>query len=262
MLDADSCVALGAGAVTVCRADYVADSLSIEAICCRPAGGGPFPGVILIPGFQRTARDWLGVGMRLARQGFATLAITQPGFGRSEGAPDYAGPRTLRALAQGWNAFRREVYVDSSRVALYGHSRGAMAASLLAVQLPDVRAAVLSAGVYDFQRAYDTATIEGIRRNMESETGMTESAVQERSSIHKMEALQCPVLILHGEKDENVAVEQATLLRDRLESLGKGFEIHVFPELDHSLRSPAHPGEVDSIVVDFLRRNLGPQSAR
>ena len=93
---------------------------------------------------------------------------------------------------------------------IYGFSRGGMAA-LLAVQLDDLKAAVFGAGIYDFKRAHDEATIEGIRTNMESETGWTEAAIRERSSIFQMDRLKCPVLILHGEKDINVPVSQALL---------------------------------------------------
>ena len=41
--------------------------------------------------------------------------------------------------------------------------RGGMAAALLAVQLDDVKAAVLGAGVYDFKRQYDDTGLDGIR---------------------------------------------------------------------------------------------------
>jgi dipeptidyl aminopeptidase/acylaminoacyl peptidase len=47
---------------------------------------------------------------------------------------------------------------------------------------------------------------------MENETGLTPEAIKERYSILFMEKLNCPVLILHGEKD--IMVSQALLLRD------------------------------------------------
>ena len=118
---------------------------------------------------------------------------------------------------------------------IYGFSRGGMAASLLAVRLDDVRAAVFGAGIYDFQKAYDEMKIEGIRANMKAESGMTEAAVRERSSIFQMEKLKCPVLILHGEKDENVPVSQAYMLRDRLTALKKDFEIKLYPDRAHGI---------------------------
>jgi dipeptidyl aminopeptidase/acylaminoacyl peptidase len=131
-----------------------------------------------------------------------------------------------------------------------------MAASLLAVRLADVRAAVFGAGIYDFRKAHDEVKIEGIRRNMESETGMTDEAVRQRSSILQMKNLKCPVLILHGDRDENVPVSQALLLRDKLTEIGKEFELKLFHGRPHSIGSQ----DVTASTLDFFKRKLkGPR---
>jgi dipeptidyl aminopeptidase/acylaminoacyl peptidase len=237
--------------IKVCKYDYLSNGLTVEAITFRPAGEGRFPGVLMIPGFQRTALDLISLGVALARENIAAVGISQPGFGRSQGKPDYVGPNTLKVLKEGFEKFKRESYVNRNKLGIYGFSRGGMAASLLIVQLNDVDAAVLGAGIYDFKRAHDEATIEGIRRNMEVETGWTEAAIRERSSVFKMEKLKCPVLILHGEKDENVPVSQAHLLRDRLTTLKKEFEIKLFPDRAHGIGP-----EVTTMTVDFFKRRL------
>ena len=237
--------------VKVCKYDYLSDGLSIEALSFRPAGEGRFPGVLLIPGYQRTALDLISLGTALARAGFAGVAVSQPSFGKSQGKADYVGPLTLKVLTEGFQKFKRESYVDADRMGIYGYSRGGMAASLLAVRLDDVRAAVFGAGIYDFQKAHDEVKIPGIRENMEKETGMTEAAVRERSSVFQMERLKCPVLILHGEKDENVPVSQAYLLRDRLTALKKDFEIKLYPDRPHGIGP-----EVTTETVDFFKRKL------
>ena len=240
--------------VKVCKYDYVYDGLSIEALSFRPAGNGRFPGVLLIPGYQRTALDLISLGTALARNGFAAVAVSQPSFGKSQGKADYVGPLTLKVLTEAYRKFKKESYVDSNRMGIYGFSRGGMAASLLAVRLDDVRAAVFGAGIYDFQKAYDEMKIEGIRANMKAESGMTEAAVRERSSIFQMEKLKCPVLILHGEKDENVPVSQAYMLRDRLTALKKDFEIKLYPDRAHGIGP-----EVTTETVDFFKRRLAPK---
>ena len=237
--------------IKICKYDYVSNGLTVEAVTFRPAGEGRFPGVLMVPGFQRTALDLISLGVALAREGIAGVGISQPGFGRSQGKPDYVGPNTLKVLKEGFEKFKREPYVDRNRLGIYGFSRGGMAASLLVVQLDDVDAAVLGAGIYDFKKAHDEATIEGIRRNMEIESGWTEAAIGERSSVFKMEKLKCPVLILHGEKDENVPVTQAYLLRDRLTALKKEFEIKLFPDRPHGIGP-----EVTTMTVDFFKRRL------
>jgi dipeptidyl aminopeptidase/acylaminoacyl peptidase len=250
-LATSDCASVEGIQIKVCKYDYLSNGLIVEAITFRPAGEGRFPGVLMIPGYQRTAVDLISLGVALAREGIAGVGISQPGFGRSQGKPDYVGPNTLKVLKEGFEKFKHEPYVNRNRLGVYGFSRGGMAASLLVLQLDDVDAAVLGAGIYDFKKAHDEATIEGIRHNMEVESGWTDAAIRERSSVFKMEKLKCPVLILHGEKDENVPVTQAYLLRDRLAELKKDFEIKLFPDRPHGIGP-----EVTTMTVDFFKRRL------
>jgi dipeptidyl aminopeptidase/acylaminoacyl peptidase len=67
-----------------------------------------------------------------------------------------------------------------------------------------------------------------------------------------MDKLGCPVLILHGELDENVPVGQALALRDRLGALGKSFEIQLFPGQGHGIRRE----DISRYSLDFFERKL------
>src|SRR5260370_9626723 len=163
------------------------------------------------------------------------------------------GCRSNGGVAGGFEKFRREAYVDSEKMGVFGYSRGGMAASLLTIKLgADVKAAVFGAGIYDFKRAYDETKFDGIRENMRTETGMTEQAIKERSSIFRMEQLKSPVLIIHGENDGNVPTSQALLLRDRLTELKKVFEIIILSDHTHGQLK----GNFISPVNDFFSRTL------
>jgi hypothetical protein len=116
----DTCVDLEMSKVKVCKADYQMNGNSIEAISFQPAGKGPFPGVLMIPGYQRTAVNLISLGIALGREGLAGLAVTQPGFGKSQGQADYVGPNTLKVLEEGFLKLKREPYVDRKRM---GHLR-------------------------------------------------------------------------------------------------------------------------------------------
>lgn len=257
-IDKDGCVLHEETGSTVCKRDYSLDGKNVEAISFQPRGTGKFPGLLLIPGHATTARDWIPNGLTFARNGYAGLAVSQPGYGRSEGPGDYVGPNTLKVLGEGYRRLQREPFVDGKRMGIVGYSRGGMAASLLAVQLDDVKAVVLGAGVYDFKKAFDETGLDGIRENMKAETGMTPEAIRQRSSVLKMEKLKCPVLILHGEKDINVPVSQAFLLRDRLTALKKEFEIQTFPDREHSIGSE----NFYKYTLDFLKRKLAGEAAK
>lgn len=252
-LEKERCVSLAERKLKFCKFDYQADGQNVEAIAIFPLSPGKYPGVFLIPGFEGTAKTLLGMGVFLASRGFAVLAVTPPGFGKSEGKSEFMGPATIDAFAKGFRKFRYEPDVDGTSMGILGYSRGGMAASLLAVKLGnEVQAAVFGAGIYDFQRAYDETKLDGIRANMKAETGMTEKAIKERSSILRMEKLKCPVLIIHGENDGNAPTNQAYLLRDRLIELKKDFEFKILPNHVHGQLKD----DFLSPVLDFLSRKL------
>ncbi len=245
-LEKDGCVTLTEKNVKICKAYYLSDGNSIEALAIRPLAEGKCPGILL-------TQAPLTLSTILAQQGFACLSVEQPGFGKSQGKRDFVGPATVKALVTGFKKLQREPHVDAGKMGIFGYSRGAIAASLMTLRLgKEVKAAVFGAGAYDFRKAYDEVTIEGIRKNMEGETGMTEKAIKERSPVLQMKKLKSPVLILHSQKDENVPVNQALLLRDRLTSLRKDFEIKLSPTGKHGFLN----GDFVSTVIEFFNRRL------
>src|SRR5690349_15961818 len=104
--------------ITISETDYTADGRNVEAISIRPQGDGPFPGVLLIPGYDRTARDMLTGAKRLAAVGFASLAVSQPGFGKSQGPGDFVGPKTIKTLKEGFEILKHQPYVDRKRMGI------------------------------------------------------------------------------------------------------------------------------------------------
>jgi dipeptidyl aminopeptidase/acylaminoacyl peptidase len=251
-LEKDGCVTLTERKTKICEDDYVSDGKLVEAISFRPLGEGKFPGLMLIPGHQGRATVNITIGTIFAQQGFACFSVGQPGSGKTQVDLDFVGPKTIKAMIAGYEKFKRESFVDATKMGIFGYSRGGMAAALMAIKLKDLKAVVLGAGVYDFKKAYDEMTIEGIRENMRTETGMTPKAIKERSAILEIDRVKAAILILHSEKDENVPVSQALLLRDRLTELKKDFEIKLFPEGKHGFLT----GDLISTALDFLSRKL------
>jgi dipeptidyl aminopeptidase/acylaminoacyl peptidase len=239
-------------ASTVCKYDFKLNSKNVEAITVRPLGDGPFPGIILLPGYEGRAIHLTQIGRSLAKEGYVCMAMTPPGFGKSDGKRDFVGPETIETFITGYRKFQSEPFVDAKRMGIYGYSRGGMAAALMAVQLDDLKAAVFGGGIYDFQRAYDETKLDGIRENMRKESGWTPQAIEQRSAILKIQKLRAAVLILHGEKDVNAPASQAYLLRDRLTELKKDFEIKLYPERAHGLDY----SEVVNPMVDFFKRKI------
>ena len=251
-LEKDGCTTLTDRKVKLCKDDYYSEGKLVEAISIRPLGEGKFPGLMLIPGHQGPATIFIGLGTVFAQQGFACFSVGEPGSGKTQVELDFVGPKTIKAMIAGYEKFKREPYVDATKMGIFGYSRGGMAAALMATKLKDLKAVVLGAAVYDFKKAYDEITIEGIRENMRKESGMTPKAIRERSAILRMDRVKAAVLILHTQRDETVPVSQAYLLRDRLTELGKDFEIKVFPEGKHGWIT----GDLIDAALDFFSRKL------
>ncbi len=265
-LDADSLrarvqaegeVRLGASGLLIQRYDFTRPEGAVEAVVVRPEGGAPRPAIVLVPGFSRTAYDMLPVAVRLAREGFVPIAVTQPGFGASAGPADFAGPRTYAALPAAAERFAAEPYVDRARRGIYGYPRGGLAAAPLAGRTDLFRAAVLGGGIYDFEAAFRQVSLPGIVENMRAEAGDSAEAIRFRSPIHDLEGLDGPVLIVHGENDANAPLGQARALAARLAELGREDELIDDPGRDHALA-------VADIVVPaaaFFRRHLAAPPA-
>src|SRR5580693_1181696 len=70
------------------RISYYSDGLKLSGILATPdnAGKGPFPGVVLVPGFMSTADAFFpGFADELNAGGFVALTMDFRGFGESEG---------------------------------------------------------------------------------------------------------------------------------------------------------------------------------
>ena len=118
-----------------------------EVFLFKPKGVGPFPGVVMIYGDQPVPTRRLdgrvyfidNTGEFLASQGYAVMAPSMPGFGVSTGKADFVGPETMGRLAFAIQYFQKLPYVDGELIAIFGDSRGATAAALLARKVSKVR---------------------------------------------------------------------------------------------------------------------------
>jgi carboxymethylenebutenolidase len=101
--------------------------------------------------------------------------------------------------------------VDPARIASWGFCMGGWAALLAAAELP-VAAAVSFYG--------------GGMVNPRPGIGFT-PILDRFSSIH------CPLLLVYGAKDQSITAADVEAVRTRLASLGRDFEIEVYPEGGH-----------------------------
>lgn len=127
----------------------------VEYFLEKPSGEGPWPTIILLHGHQEGARpggksfaEW-GVLQQLAARGYLAVAVSQPGYGNSDGPPDFCGAYTQHAVSAVIAQLRKEALAAPQKLLIQGVSRGALTAGLIAAHDPSVSGLVLISGVYD-----------------------------------------------------------------------------------------------------------------
>ena len=163
-------------------------SKKIEVFWTKPGEPGPWPAILFIHGHQEQVRNGGEAFVRpgrlgiMASRGYVAAALSQPGYGNSDGPPDFCGPFTQEAVLVAIDFLRNQPSVNPNKVALYGYSRGAIVASMVATKDPKLAAVVLGAGAYNFFSWYPTP-LRGIDANIEREAGTSAEAFRARSAI-------------------------------------------------------------------------------
>jgi dipeptidyl aminopeptidase/acylaminoacyl peptidase len=132
--------------------------------------------------------------------------------------------------------------IDPKRVCIVGGSYGGYAALAGVALDPGVyRCAVSVAGLSDLQRftdwAQSTNGLDAFRywnRFMGSETNRSETLAK-ISPIRHVDRISAPVLLIHGQDDTVVPVEQSMLMSDALKRAGKPVELVLQRGADHWL---------------------------
>lgn len=229
----------------------------IEIAWARPAGEGPWPVLLLVHGHQIGERPGAkmyvdnGTLEQYASRGMLAAAVSQPGYGRSDGPPDFCGPRSQQAVIAAIAHLRSLPFVDARRVAVFGYSRGAIVAAMVSSQVPDLSAVILGAGIYDLKETFGRLAPD-IQANIGREAGLADEAFRARSAIHHVELIKAPTLILHGELDDRASSASARRFGSALEATGTTVRVVVFPGVGHGIPRVRQDAEVNP----FLEKHL------
>jgi dipeptidyl aminopeptidase/acylaminoacyl peptidase len=155
---------------------------------------------------------------------------------------------TLKVVLDGVPLVKQLPWVDSKRLYLYGFSRGAFFAALLASRLDGIEGVILHSGAYDLNRFYqDTIWF----RSMLNPDGVKNPKLI--SILPEVPTWHAPTLVLHGEEDFLVSVEQANLLSESLEVAKKPYRLVLYPHSGHRLPTE----DVRKKATAFLKETSG-----
>lgn len=229
-------------ATTTIRITYRSDGRAIKAFVVTPKAPGRYPVLIYNHGgvmqWGRIILPELLEFNRLAERGYVVLASTYRGEGGSEGAPDMDGGDVTDSLAL-IDVAQSLPQADTSRIGMWGFSRGGFVTYGALKRSDRVAAAVIVGGPTDLVNAprraeFDEFVYPHVIRDYARDK---EGALARLSPIRWPEklALRTPILLLHGGDDPRVQPEEALRMASALQRLKRSYRLKLYEGGSHSL---------------------------
>ncbi|MGD9905022.1 MAG: alpha/beta hydrolase [Vicinamibacterales bacterium] len=224
-----------------------------------PGGGAPpHPAVVLLHGLTANRDAMLPRAAVLARHGISSLALELRGHGASGGDYTTLGEREPGDVAPALAWLTARADVDRNRLALLGHSLGAIVALRAAAAQPAIGAVVAESAFVSIA-AIAPAVITGLsgRRPMPSAgvvlwtmdriTGAAPSRVRVDDVVPTLDQ---PLLFVHGSLDPLAPADGAT----RLAGLARNGTLALLPGAAHADLLERDPAGYQRAVTAFLGR--------
>ena len=151
--------------------------------------------------------------------------------------------------AVGWVS--KQAWADSERFGMWGWSYGGYFTSYALTHSKLFNCGIAGAPVTDW-RNYDAVYTE---RYMDLPQD-NEQGYKSSSSVEAAANLHGQLLIIHGERDDNVHMSNSLQLAYALQKAGKQFELMIYPKNRHGIVDPAQRFHLYQLMTDFFMKNL------
>lgn len=218
--------------VTLTEISYWSKQTLVKGMLAMPKMQGNYDGILYLRGGIQ------GVGMvrpaRIAQFAAQGLIIFAPYYrgNRGGGGRDEFGGIDRYDAVYGVDVLKQ---FSNGRTHAFAFSRGGIMALWTAILRNDVTSVVTWGGVSDMVLTYEERV--DMRRMLKRVIGGSPSKVPEqyeaRTPLSHVSNIECPVLIIHGEKDDNVSIEHAYRLERALSAHKKRYETIYAPHYTH-----------------------------
>lgn len=234
--------------------------LQLAGVLHQPGWPGS-TGVVVCHGMMssKDSPKHTGIAARLAERGHMALRFDFSGRGESPGT--LLGLTFARQVIECRAAIAELRRTGVTRVALTGSSMGGAVAALTAVQEPLVALATMATvGRTDLlpERAVGKDGLVQWERDRFIEVQGEKvgfALVEDARRIDlpaEAKKIRCPWLILHGEQDEVIPVEDSEILHQAAE----GSVLEIIAGADHKFSKEEHREFITNRIVDFLDKKL------
>ena len=250
------------------------DGVTVPGYVTRPPGArkGPLP-LIVMPHGGPEYRDALGYDPRV--QIFATRGylVFQPNFRGSSGyGAAYAqagygqwGGRMADDITDGVRSLIASGQADPSRICIVGGSYGGYAALFAGAKHPELYKCVVSrAGIADLAsfvkfKGVDDGKDSATYRYWVKSIGDPEhngDALRAASPVSYAGAYGPAVLLIHGDSDMTVSIDQSRAMERALWWAGRKTPLITFNQEDHSDWEPQHEVLAMKLTLDFIESHI------
>lgn len=188
------------------------------------------------------------------------LASNYRGNFGGQGAEEFGGADVNDVLAL-VDLGKQQPWWDGRNIFMLGWSRGGMMAYLAMKHGLMLQAAAVGAGLSDLTTiaAQHADMHELYARRVPHYAAQKETALAARSAIRWPEKITAPLLMLHGDADPRIHVEDARALYEALADRGHAVRYIEYPKGDHYLM-PERQAVQDAVVQWFAAHRLAPSA--
>ena len=231
----------------------------LVGILRQPAGHGPHPVILMIPGLDSTKEELRSTEELFLERGVATFSVDGPGQGEAEydlairGDWEVPGAAIIDRLAA-------EPGLDAARIGVWGVSLGGYYSPRVASGDDRVKACVALAGPYTFADGWDSRPVltqEAFRvRSKSPDMAAARAAAAELSMEGRAELIRCPLLAVTGKRDRLIPWEHSARL---VKEASGPAELLLLEEGNHGCANlaPFHR----YLTADWVAEQLGVNTA-
>ena len=237
---------------------YLSEGLKVNGYLAIPKKMGHYPSIIYNRGGNReqgSLNDLAIIRMlgTVASWGYVCIASQYRGNGGSEGKEEFGG-RDVNDVLNLIPCLDHIRQADTSRIGMFGWSRGGMMTYLALTKTSRMKAAVIGSGMADaFGSLQKRPDMNAVFAELVPEyEHKKDSLLRSRSALYWVDKISpaTPLLLLAGTADWRVSPEDAMAMASKLYALKHPFRFELFEGGQHSLSE--HTSEVNHAIQIFL----------